>query len=273
MYKQELLIQGSLPPLEPKEFKEFRSTLDVPGSYKPNVEDFKKDAVNCFEGMSVNNLQGFEDFNNYDLITGCQQYVDHLIAKNGINGLQILEHDYHYYKKINPNIQYATFESLTNTKPLLMALPFPGYLGKHPDMDRIVEKCNEKDIDLHLDCAWMSCAFDIDFDFNQPCVKSFAMSFSKAYALNWSKVGIRWTREKDLHDSISVLNDMNSLPWLNMYVAQKYMEKFEIDHCVKKYKDKYFDICRNLKLRPSNIIHACFSLDKANLYGLKKLFD
>ena len=41
-----------------------------------NVEDFKKDAVNCFEGMSVNNLQGFEDFNNYDLITGCQQYVE-----------------------------------------------------------------------------------------------------------------------------------------------------------------------------------------------------
>lgn len=273
MYNKELLIRDSLPPLEPKEFNEFRTTLDVPATYKPDLRDFKIDAVDCFVNMSVNNLEGFEEFPNHDIITGCQQYVDHMIAKNGIKGLQIFEHDYHYYKKIHPNIEYVTLDTLSKDRPLLMAMPFPGYLGKHPSMDEIISLCNQKDIAVHLDCAWMSCAFDINFNFDQPCIKSFAMSFSKAYAMNWSKVGVRWTRERDQHDSISVLNDMKSVPWLNMYVAQKYMGQFEIDHCVKKYKEKYMDICKNLKLRPSNIIHACHSLDRKTLYGLKKLID
>ena len=49
-----------------------------------------------------------------------------------------------------------------------MAMPFPGYLGKHPSMDEIISLCNQKDIAVHLDCAWMSCAFDINFNFGKP---------------------------------------------------------------------------------------------------------
>ena len=39
----------------------------------------------------------------------------------------------------------------------------------------------------------------------------------------------------------------------------------------KLYKKEYFQMCRALKLRPSNIIHAAFSLDWNTLFGVKKV--
>lgn len=271
MYNRKLLIEDSLPPLDPSEFKQLRDSLVIPASCDLDLASFKSNAVGCFSNTTVNKLEGLGVFRNHDIVTGCQQYVDNLISKNGIKGLQIFEHDYHYYKKIDPAIQYVNVRTLSPEKPLLIALPFPGYLGKHRYLDAILDKCNAENIHVHLDCAWMPCAFGIDFDFDQPCIKSFAMSFSKAYALSWSKIGIRWTREKDPTDSISVLNSMNAVPRLHMYVAQQYMDRFPIDYCVKKYKEKYYEICKSLKLRPTNIIHACFSIDRKNLYGLKIL--
>ena len=271
MYNRKLLIEDSLPPLDPTEFKQLRQSLNIPANCDIDLTAFKNNAVNCFTKTTVNRLKGVEAFKYHDIVTGCQQYVDNLISKNGISGLQIFEHDYHYYKKIDPAIKYVNIDTLSSKKPLLMALPFPGFLGKHPHMDAILDKCNTENIDVHLDCAWMPCAFDIDFNFDKPCIKSFAMSFSKAYALNWSKIGIRWTREKDPTDSVCVLNEMKAIPRLHVYVASQYMDRFAIDHCVKKYKDKYYEICRSLKLRPTNIIHACSSIDRRNLYGLKNL--
>ena len=37
-------------------------------------------------------------------------------------------------------------------------------------------------------------------------------------------------------------------------------------------KDEYFKICKDLRLRPSNIIHACFSIDRSVLFGMKNFF-
>ena len=205
---------------------------------------------------------------------GQQQYVDNLISKNGLDGLQIFEHDYHYYKMLNPAIKYVTVDTLEANKPLVIAMPFPGHLGIHREMVNILKICNEKNIDVHLDCAWLVSAFDIEFNFDQPCIKSFAMSFSKAYSLHWNKVGIRWSRETDLQDTVTILNNTGAVSRLTLYVAKQYMERFPIDYLCQKYNlIKYFKICRELKLRPSNIIHACFSIDRKFLYGLNNYFN
>ena len=120
--------------------------------------------------------------------------------------------------------------------PLLIAMPFPGHLGIHRQMTEILQICTDKCIDVHLDCAWLTSAFDINFNFDQPCIKSFAMSFSKAYDLHWNKIGLRWSRTCDQTDSITILNNSSAISKANLYVATRYMQKFSIDHLVKKYK-------------------------------------
>jgi len=273
MYTKDKLLHPAMPPLDTVEFEQLRRAIQIPDVRDIDYRDFKKEIENHFRNTTVNQLKGFDAFRQHDIILGCQNYIDNIISKNGIDGVQIFEHDYLYYQKISPHIKYTTLESLIAKKPLLMAMPFPGHLGTHRQMEQIIQVCNDKEIDLHLDCSWLTSAFDIKFDFDQPCIKSFAMSFSKAYALHWNKIGLRWSRSKDVTDTLSILNDSNAISKSNLYVARKYMENFSIDHLVKKYKIKYFNICRELKLRPSNVIHACFSIDRKKLYGVKKLFD
>ena len=273
MYNKDKLLEFSLPPLDTEEFDKLRSEITVPDVRELDLEQFKNNTAKHFAKNDSNLLTGFDAFPHRDIIVGCQQYIDNLISKNGLNGLQIFEHDYHYYKKLQPDIKYATLETLDNTRPLLMALPFPGHLGKHRSLDQILAVCNEKGIDVHLDCSWLVSAFDVEFNFDQPCIKSFAMSFSKAYCLHWNKVGIRWSREQDQRDTVTILNQTHALSRHTLYIAQKYMESFPIDYLCQKHKEEYFKICKSLKLRPSNIIHACFSMDRMKLYGLKNFFN
>jgi len=272
MYNKELLINDGLPPLSTELFNELRADINVPDCRNINIDDFKNKAVEHFKSTTVNSLTGYDAFPKHDIVSGCQQYIDNLISKNGLSGLQIFEHDYDYYKMLNPVIKYVTVDTLEANKPLLIAMPFPGHLGIHREMDNILKICNEKSIDAHLDCAWLVSAFDIKFNFDQPCVKSFAMSFSKAYSLHWNKVGIRWSRETNLQDTVTILNNTGAVSRLILYVVKQYMERFPIDYLCQKYKDEYLKICRELKLRPSNIIHACFSIDRKFLYGLQNFF-
>jgi hypothetical protein len=272
MYSKDNLITTGLPPIDTDEFDQLRRTILIPDVRDINYGQFKKDIDSHFKSTLANDLRGIDAFQHQDIILGCQNYIDNLISKNGISGLQIFEHDYNYYKRICPNIKYTTLENLTPGRPLLMAMPFPGHLGTHRQMSEILAMCTDKCIDVHLDCAWLTSAFDIQFDFDQPCIKSFAMSFSKAYNLHWNKIGLRWSRSYDPTDSVTISNQSSAISKTNLYVASRYMQEFSIDHIVTKYKAKYLDICRELKLRPSNIIHACFSLDRKFLYGMKNFF-
>jgi hypothetical protein len=273
MFNKDDLLHPDLPPLNTNEFDKLRKDICIPDVRDLDYEEFKKEIESHFRNTTVNQLTGFTAFPSHDIILGCQHYIDNLISKKGINGLQIFEHDYNYYKKINPNLKHVTLENLSNDRPLLIAMPFPGHLGKHRRMQEILDICNEKGIEVHLDCAWLTSAFDIEFDFDQPCVHSFAMSFSKCYSLHWNKIGLRWSRRKDITDSITILNGSNAISRANLYVAKQYMNKFTVDYLIKKHRQKYFDICRDLRLRPSHIIHACFSMDHRKLYGLKNFFD
>ena len=272
MYNKQLLLEDYFPPLNCKEFDQLRTEIVVPDIRHLDQSLFKKRLAKHFQHNDSNRLTGFDAFPQNDIILGCQQYIDNLISKKGLDGLQIFEHDYHYYKKLNTKIKYVTVDTLESKKPLLIAMPFPGHLQTHRQMEEILEVCESKSIDVHIDCAWLSAAFDINFNFDRPCVKSFAMSFSKSYHLHWNKIGIRWSRITDNSDAITIQNNVGGISNFNLYVAGKYMEKFPIDHLCKKYKDEYFKICRTLKLRPSNIIHACFSIDRKFLYGLKNFF-
>jgi len=276
MYNKDLLITDTLPPLDTTLLNSIRKDY-FEQSQKDckdiEYKDFIIKAESTFKSNLQNKLVGFEAFPYKDVIIGCQHYIDNLISKGGLDNLQIFEHDYHYYKKLNPNIKYVTVDTLQSGKPLLIALPFPGHLGTHRQMDNILKVCNEKNIDVHLDCAWIVSAFDIEFNFNQPCIKSFAMSFSKAYALNWNKVGIRWSRSIDKTDSITIANNVNMIPKSLLAIAEYYMDHLPIDYLCGIHKKEYFIICRELRLRSANIIHACFSIDWKNLYGLKNFLN
>jgi len=268
LYDVNQLQTDGLAPLSDSFTKKLRNECII--DVNINYNEFKIKASQWLLESNYRIINGLGSFPNLDIIMGCNHFIDNILIMNSKTDVQIFEYDYGYYKKINPAIQYVTIETLQPNKPLLMSIPFPGCLGIPKNFLEIVEKCNELNIDLHLDGAWMPSAFGIDFDINQPCIKSFAMSFSKAIDLSWNRVGIRWTKETSV-DNITLFNDRKMIPYCTLGVADYFMNNTTVDYFIDNYHNKYLDICRSLKLRPSNIIHAAMSIDRSRLYGLTNL--
>ena len=268
MYDVNQLQTDGLSPLSDSFTQKLRDecAIDINVDY----DNFKVRASNWLLASNHRKIHGLDSFPKLDIIMGCNHFIDNILIMNGKNNVQIFEHDYGYYKKISPDINYVTVETLQADKPLLMSFPFTGSLGIPKNFLEIVEACNQLNIDLHLDGAWMPAAFNIDCNIDFPCVKSFAMSFSKAIAMSWNRIGVRWTRESSI-DNVTLFNNKLMIPHCTLGVANYVMDHTTVDYFIDNYHSKYMDICRSLKLRPTNIIHAAMSIDRKRLYGLKNL--
>lgn len=273
MWNKNLLDHFHLPNLNCKSFDLLKEKI----SYKQINHFTKDDFIYMFEKRIKEckfvSIKGLENFKEKELIIGCHHFIDNLLLEHNIKNLQIFEHDYSYYKKLYPNIKYVTYDSLEKGKPLLIAMPFPGHLGIHTQFNDILTKCDNYGIDVHIDASWVPSSFNINYDISNNCVKSIAMSLSKAYCMGWNRIGIRWSKEYKENDSICIMNKSHMIPVISYKIGCLFLENFELDYIVKIYKNQYEKLCKDLKLRPSNIIHAAFSIDKSKLFGLKKLLE
>jgi hypothetical protein len=234
-------------------------------------EQFIHCAKEYFQGSQINHLLGFEKFSHIDVILGCTQFIDNLILHHGLKGLQILPYDYMYYWRLDPGLTPAVIGQLDPTKPLLISMPFVGTCDKHVQMNEILQECLEKNIPVHIDAAWLTCAANIEFDFSHPAIQSFGISLSKGMNLGWNRIGLRWSRHKDKTDSISIQNEYNMIPLAILNIGYQHLQKIPPDHLWNVYGDQYCELCKKMHLRPTNIIHLAQSIDRKKCYSIKKL--
>lgn len=262
-------LSKNFPLLACNDFENLRANLKLSDIEHYTAFDFKQKITQRLNTLTFNEIIGLDLFPHKDLITGCNHFIDNVIMQYGLKNIQIFEHDYSYYKRIRPNITYTTLETLDPNKPLLMAAPFPGHLGLHRQFKQIIKRCEEIGTKVYLDGAWFPPSFGILLDLTSPCIESIAFSCSKAYDLGDNRIGIRYSKHKKTTDSITQLNDRNMISRLSYQIACKFLDNFAYDHIVSLYKEDYDKVVKDLKLRPSNMVHAVFSIDWKNLYGIK----
>ncbi len=274
MYSKNDLITDGLPPIFDHKLVDLKSRVLASKLQVDHVHSqFISQAKLFFASSKRNILVGLEQFEHVDATIGCTHFIDNLIQKHSLSGLQIFEHDYKYYQRLNPNIKYATVGSLEPSKPVLIAAPFPGYLDLHIHWNQILDECLIKNIDIHIDACWMGAANNVAIDLTHPAIKSIGFSLSKSLGMHWNRVGLRFSKIQDPGDSISIQNKFNMIPECVMYNALIAMKELDIDYLWNTYESKHLDICKQLYLRPSKIIYAAHSIDRKKLYGLKKLIE
>jgi hypothetical protein len=223
--------------------------------YKDRSDEHIENAmVDVLLSSELNSFVNVHQYKFQEIIIGVTQFIDSLIMKHGLNNIQILEHDYKYYHRLQPDIQFAQVGNLEPNGHLIMSMPFAGHCSKHKQMEQIIEECNQKSISVHLDCAWMGTAKDINFDFGAECVKSFAMSFSKPYGLYWNRVGIRWSKNYDETDAVTIFNNFDMYNSTLIRVAYHYLINFNIDYLWNKYRKAYEQVCKETYTFPTNIV-------------------
>lgn len=204
-------------------------------------------------GSKLNKIKNLDNLPNKDIILGCTQYIDDLHIKH--KDIQVLEKEYNYHTRLNKNIVPTTIENLRPNVPLIISIPFTYYGTQHPRMTEILDICLERNIDVHLDGAWITACKNIDIDLSHPSIKSFAISLSKGYGLSgWNRIGLRYVKDR-VEDSITVMNDHLQIPSVPVIIGTYFMERVGIDHLWNTHSDNYYKICKDFNLDVTDTIH------------------
>lgn len=273
-YTSEWLQVHRPQPMYDKKIHQLLNQFLLGGYDGPKEEGLKESFIEHFMRWVLedptNRLTGYSEFPRVDICQGCTQFIDSLYMKNGVYGVQILEGDYTYHLRLNPKIEFVTPTTLRPNIPLIVALPFPRTGDIHSEMSKILESCVEKNIDVHIDGAWITCSKDISFDFSHPAIKSFAISLSKGLGLGWSRIAVRWSRDLDETDAITIMNNFNMLCRPDLWVGHYFLTHLEPYYFWKKYEKAYEKVISDFNLRPSKSIHLALK-DEYSPVGIRPL--
>lgn len=205
-------------------------------------------------GSKLNSVKGLDKFPCRDIIIGCTQFIDNIYMQGPV---QTLHNDYRYHQRLGRSMQVDA-ENLISNVPLIIAMPFPQIGAPHIDMNAILQQCQEKNIAVHIDGAWLTCCRNIKFDLNHPAIESVGISLSKGLGLGWNRIGVRWRRE-DRDDSISIMNRFNMCNKTLVKVGRHYLQNIEPDYLWNTYGDSYSKVCRDFNLEETNAIHLALN--------------
>lgn len=222
-----------------------------------------------FSSTKINDLQGLNDFPYMDITMGNTHFIESFVAKYGFNGFQILEKEYAYYSFMGKwGVEVGNLE---RDKPLIITIPHYTWGGIRPEWNDVLKECEQKNIDIHIDMAWLTLSKGIEIDFNHPCISSVGMSISK-YSMQWNRVGLRWCKQRTM-DSITMFNHYyqphtnGNLSSCGAYAVQNIPR----DYGWNTYEKKYYDICNILDVKPTNLVHVVHKGEENSSVGVSNL--
>lgn len=212
--------------------------------------DFKRDAHDYIFKSQLNKLTGIEQFEHRNIINGCTQFIDNIYMSVKP---QVLTHDYRYHQRLGL-CHFVEVGSLMKDTPLIIAMPFPQVGAPHNQMKEILDEAKDKNIDVHIDGAWITCCRDVEFDFSHSSIKSVGISLSKGLGLGWNRVGIRYTREP-INDSITIMNNFRMNNRVLSKIGLHFLHNLDVDHLWNNHGDKYYKVCNDFNLTPTKSIY------------------
>lgn len=236
------LIDEKISILKNRFFKEPQNNL--------SRDEFIEQANSWFLATKINRLNGLEKFPHKDVIIGCTQFIENICLKHKWN-IQVLPEDYAYYSVMGK--QSTNVGKLLPGIPLIVSIPNWKH-GHRPEWKEVLKECEDKNIDIHIDCAWLTVARDINIDFDHPNIKTIGMSISK-YIGSWNRIGLRWAKQKTL-DSVTLFNVQNKYNDALISCGSFLMNNIERDYGWNTYGEKYKSICRENNLEETNFIYV-----------------
>lgn len=228
----------------------------------PSKNEFINTAQEWFLSTKINQLNVPASFKDVDIIIGCTQYLETICLKYRWD-IQVLPYEYAYYTVWG---KQATLPGeLKENTPLIISLPNWKF-GNYPEWNKILQECEQKNIDVHIDCAWLVCAKDIELDFDHPNIKSFGMSISK-YLGTWNRIGLRWSKQRSM-DTITMFNLQNKWNDALTAVGYYYMNNIERDYGWNTYGIRYNELLKQYDLKGGNYYYVAHDKEIDQVYGL-----
>jgi len=263
-------ITQSLHPINDLHMQNLRQQWFDSAQKEINYTQFKPIASEWFRDSALNNIQGWEQFPLVDVTMGNTHYIESFLLKHGMQGFQILKNEYSYYTLMGKH--GVDVDALEPNKPLIITMPHWQYCDIRPEWSEVLRICEQRNIDIHIDMAWIITARDIDVDLSHPCIKSFAMSLSKLN-LQWARVGLRWSRQKSM-DSVTIFNDYyRQTNTVLTSVGTFFIEQLERDYLWNTHGANHYNLCQSLDLQSTKIIHVAKDKNTNQSLGIGDLLS
>ncbi|CAN5280563.1 hypothetical protein BH10PSE13_BH10PSE13_10160 [soil metagenome] len=206
---------------------------------------------------SVHELKNLEMFRFSSFTHGTIQAFDAFYASNSKRRFRCFKGDFMYHTACWRNdYAYAFIEDapVERGDAIVISLPFSDFGGKHPLMDEVIDACNRLDVPVLVDCAYVNISNGFDFDFDQPCIDVVTFSLSKTfYGLPKLRIGVR-LRRKFTEDFIDVFNTAGMVNQFSCAIGSAFIEKFDVDFNITKYRHRQIEVCRQLNVEPSDCV-------------------
>ena len=163
------------------------------------------------------------------------------------------------------NFSFIEEEELCKGDALLISVPFSDTGNEPKNLEELLCKCDDLDIPVLLDLAYINLSIDIEIDLTHKCIEYIVSSLSKVFPIENHRVGIRLQR-KIWEDQLYVFNDEenNYINHMSAYIGTSLMKEWSSDYIFNKYRDKQLEYCKELGLQPSKCV--IFGIDKNNKY-------
>ena len=221
------------------------------------IPKFCENYSNWIQSTKLNNLIGLDNFNSKQYVHGTSQSFDFFYLSHPRKRMRCFKGDFAYHRlswRDNFDWLYLEDDIIREDDAVIMSAPFSDSGDIHPQTDFILNICDELDVPVFIDCAYMIIARDIDFDFNRECIQGVSFSMSKGfYGAEKLRIGLRLTRDYQ-DDPVEVFNSMQMLNTVGVHVGPKIIDNYSVDYNTETYRDKQEELCNQLKIGYSKCV-------------------
>jgi hypothetical protein len=233
------------------------------------IIDTKLFASNYAQWFSRNkHIKGIENFCHIEYSNGTTETFDKFYHRFNAHRLRLYKGEYFYHQimakvKYQKNFKWVEEEDIKPGDIFVTSLPFADTGELPTNFYKILSQCEENDVPVLLDMAYFNISDLKNINLQYKCIDTITTSLSKVFPVEHYRIGIRLMQNfKD--DSLVAYNENDYVNKIGISIGQHFIENFDNDYVVKKYRGRQLDACKKLNVDASNCV--IFGIDRKNIF-------
>lgn len=215
----------------------------------------------------LNSVHGLETFPLRRLTSGNTQAFDDFYIRYHDRNFKFLPGEYPYLSKYVRAWAFLDEQSLNRKDAVVMSAPFSATGNIHPRFFHVLERAENLDIPVFIDCAFFGITRDLHINLNYRCIQSVGFSLSKAFGAGCFRSGIEFSKQSG--GPLSIQNEWIYVQLLSAKIGLEVAKQFSPDYIPEKYRKLQTAICDEYGLKPSNtVIFGLSSDEKFGFYDV-----
>lgn len=217
-----------------------------------------------------NTITGLEKFNALAFSNGTTEAFDKFYLKHKNRRIRYFKGEYMYHiasaKAYFDEIALIEDDEIRANDVVIFSLPFADNGAEHPNMEKILQACEELNVPVLIDCCYFGVCGNVKFNFDYTCIEEIVFSLSKNFPVQHLRIGMRLTRV-DNDDPLFVYNKNKYVNRLGAAVGEQLIEKYSPDYNYNTYRNIQEMFCDQLEVTPTKCVFFATSTGKFSEYN------